>query len=89
MLCRTAAGEQVDITNPAILAFVSELGLVPGSPPSCCYTPDLFCDLYHRFLQEKKRARERLLVCYYERNKKYSKAWRDHYGQIVYEPDLF
>lgn len=72
-----------------IQALIDDLGLVPGPPPPTSYTPDLFCDYYHRFLQEKKRAQERLLVRYYERNKKYSKSWRDHYGQIVYEPGLF
>lgn len=72
-----------------VQALIDDLGLVPGPPPPLRYTPDLFCDHYHRFLQEKKRAQERLKVRLYERNKKYSKAYRQPYGQILYEPKLF
>lgn len=32
MECRTIAGQHVDITNPAIIALVDDLGLVPGPP---------------------------------------------------------
>lgn len=89
MLCWTDAGEQVDITDPAILSLVSELGLVPGVPPPFRYTPDLFCDRYHQFLAEKKREQERLKVALYKRNKKYSTFGRIMYQDIVVEYKLF
>lgn len=83
MICRTIAGQNVEITNPAILDLVDDLGLVPGR------RPNFFCDRYRAFLLERKRESERFKRAFYERNKKYSRVGRTLYQDIVTEYRMF
>ena len=57
MLCRTCAGQYVDIENPAILALVDDLSLAPGKRAL------LFCERWKiekekQRVEQKKRIRE-------------------------------
>ena len=60
MICRTIAGQYVDITNPAILALVDDLFLAPGKRAL------FFCERWkiemeRQRVEQKKRVREMYL----------------------------
>ena len=67
MLCRTIAGQRVDITNPAILALVDALGLSPGKRPL------FFCERVR--LNQAYKRQQSLILCreLAKRNRKYSR----------------
>lgn len=77
MVCRTLAGQHVDITNPAILAFIDDLGLVPGQRPL------FFCERWIIERERQKQMNRNLCRELAKRNRKYS---RYVYASLVDSP---
>lgn len=67
MLCRTIAGQQVEISSPAVLALVQDLELAPGKRPL------FFCERWKLFRAFQRKNRVILCRELAKRNRKYSR----------------
>ena len=77
MICRTIAGQYVQISSPAILAFVADLGLVPGQRPL------FFCERWKIERERQMILNRNLCRELAKRNRKYS---RYVYASLVDSP---
>ena len=77
MECRTIAGQHVQVSSPAILALVDDLGLVPGKRPL------FFCERWKIEREKKKQMHSNLCRELAKRNMKYS---RYVYASLVNSP---
>lgn len=77
MICRTLAGQYIDIFFPEILALVDDLGLAPGKRPL------FFCERWKIEREKQKQMHFNLCRELAKRNNKYS---RYVYASLVDSP---